>query len=159
MATTLSRPTIVFFAGAFAEPSCFDRIATQFQSSGFSTVYATVPSLNPSALSSVSCSKDASEARNNTLLPLIDEQHKDVIIFTHSYGGVVGGAAAAGLSKVTRISRNQKGGVIGLVYLVGNIVSEGETLLQAVGGAYPPFIKEGNVSCTISRFCSQGRCS
>jgi hypothetical protein len=69
-----------------------------------------------------------------------------LIIFTHSYGGVVGGAAAAGLSKVVRSSRNQEGGVTGLVYLVGNIVSEGETLLQAVGGAYPPFIKEENVS-------------
>jgi len=69
-----------------------------------------------------------------------------VIIFTHSYGGVVGGAAAAGLSKATRSSRNELGGVVGLVYLVGNIVLEGETLLQANGGAYPPFIKKGNPS-------------
>lgn len=62
---------------------------------------------------------------------------------------MVGGAAAAGLSKVARLSDNQEGGVIGLIYLVGNIVSEGESLLQAVGGAYPPFITEGNVSLIL----------
>ncbi|PQE20875.1 alpha beta hydrolase family domain-containing protein [Rutstroemia sp. NJR-2017a BBW] len=145
---TDSRPTIVFFAGAFAEPTCFDGIVPFFKKAGYPCVYAKVRSLNPdpSDLASISTANDASEARKNVLLPLIEEQHKDVIVFTHSYGGVVGGAAAAGLSKVARTSRNEAGGVVGLVYLVGNIVSEGESLLQAVGGAYPPFIKEGNPS-------------
>ncbi|TVY93981.1 hypothetical protein LAWI1_G000676 [Lachnellula willkommii] len=146
MATSSSNPTIVFFAGAFADPSCFDRIVPHFHKAGYPTVYASTPSLNPSDLSSASCANDVSETRRNVLLPLIEEQHKDVIVFTHSYGGIVGGAAAAGLSKVARASNNQEGGVIGLIYLVGNIVSEGESLLQAVGGAYPPFLKQGNPS-------------
>jgi pimeloyl-ACP methyl ester carboxylesterase len=144
--TTPTRPTIVFFAGAFADPSCFDLITPLLQKAGYPTVYARIPSLNPSNPASASSANDASETRKNFLLPLIEEQHKDVIVFTHSYGGVVGGAAAAGLSKVDRTSRNEAGGVVGLVYLVGNITSEGESLLQAVGGAYPPFIKEGNPS-------------
>ena len=143
---TSNRPTLVFFPGAFAEPSCFDRLVPHFQKAGYPSVYARIPSLNPSDPASISTNNDASETRKNVLLPLIEEQHKDVIIFTHSYGGVVGGAAAAGLSKASRASRNEAGGVVGLVYLVGNIVSEGETLLQAIGGAYSPFIKEGNVS-------------
>jgi hypothetical protein len=63
-------------------------------------------------------SKDAEEARTRYLLPLLEEG-KDVIVFVHSYGGVVGGAAAAGLSKSARSVEGKPGGVVGLLYLVG----------------------------------------
>ena len=144
-ASSPTKPTIVFFAGAFADPTCFDRVVPLFQSAGYETVYARVPSLNPSDAATVTCANDSNAARNNVLLPLIEEKHKDVVVFVHSYGGVVGAGAAAGLGKTTRAARNEAGGVIGLIYLVGNIVAEGETLMQAVGGAYPPFIKQGTV--------------
>jgi hypothetical protein len=144
MVTT--KPTIVFFAGAFADPSCFDRITPLFHKAGYPTAYAYVPSLNPTNAKTVTCSQDIEATRKSSLLPLIETEQKDVIIFTHSYGGVVGGGAAAGLSKQARAAEGKKGGVLGLVYLVGNIVCKDETLLQAVGGAYPPFIKEGKVS-------------
>jgi pimeloyl-ACP methyl ester carboxylesterase len=139
------RPTIVFFAGAFADPSCFDNLATLFKDHGYATAYAQVLSLNPSKPEEVTAARDAEHTRNEIILPLLEEG-KDVIIFTHSYGGIVGGAAAAGLSKSSRASQGKKGGVIGLLYLAGNIVHEGKTLLEAVGGAYPPFIKENTVS-------------
>ncbi|KAF2653858.1 prolyl aminopeptidase-like protein [Lophiostoma macrostomum CBS 122681] len=134
-------PTILFFAGAFADPSCFDAISKKFQEAGCPTVYAYVPSLDPSDPSSVTASKDAEEARTRYLLPLLDEG-KEVVVFVHSYGGVVGGAAAAGLSKSARSAEGKPGGVVGLLYLVGVMTKEGESLLQAVGGAYPPFIKQ-----------------
>lgn len=149
MATEPSRPTIVFFAGAFADPSCFDRMIPYLHKAGYPTIYASVPSLNPSDPSTASCANDVSETRKNVLLPLIEGQGKHVVVFTHSYGGIVGGAAAAGLSKGVREGRGEEGGVLGLVYLVGNIVGEGESLLEAVGGAYPPFIKVGNVSLGV----------
>ncbi|KAF2798693.1 prolyl aminopeptidase-like protein [Melanomma pulvis-pyrius CBS 109.77] len=140
-------PTIVFFAGAFADPSCFNRLAALFNDAGYPTVYATALSLNPSDPADITTAKDAQHAREKVLLPLVEDENKEVVVFTHSYGGVVGGAAAAGLSKSARKAEGKKGGgVIGLLYLVGNIVCEGETLLQAVGGAYPPFIKENNPS-------------
>ncbi|KAF2260579.1 hypothetical protein CC78DRAFT_589575 [Lojkania enalia] len=134
-----SLPTIVFFAGAFSDPSCFDALSGYLQKVGYPTTYAYVQFLNPSDPTSIETAKDAEDARNKFLIPLLDEG-QDVIIFVHSYGGVVGGQAAAGLSKSSR--EGQSRGVVGLVYLVGNIVCEGESLLQAVGGAYPPFIKE-----------------
>jgi pimeloyl-ACP methyl ester carboxylesterase len=142
----MTLPTIVFIPGAFAHPSCFDSIATLLQRSNYPTTYAPYPSLNPSDPSTASVSTDVSEVRKNFLLPLIEEQGKDVVVFAHSFGGVVAGGAAAGLCKTTRRKRNEEGGVIGLIYLVGGIVGEGERFLDVVGGAYPPFIKEGNVS-------------
>ncbi|KAF2873871.1 prolyl aminopeptidase-like protein [Massariosphaeria phaeospora] len=138
-------PTVVFFAGAFANPSCFDQLSARLEKAGYSTVYAHVPSLNPPDTTNITTSKDSEQAREGVILPLLDDG-KDVVIFVHSYGGVVGGAAAAGLSTVSRSAEGKKGGVLGLLYLVGNIVGEGETLLQAVGGAYPPFIKQDTPS-------------
>jgi pimeloyl-ACP methyl ester carboxylesterase len=140
-----ARPTIVFFAGAFADPSCFDALAALFKDEGYHTAYAQVLSLNPANPEEVTTAKDAEHTRKQVLLPLL-EDGEDVIVFTHSYGGVVGGAAAAGLSKSSRTAEGKKGGVIGLLYLAGNIVHEGKTLFEAVGGAYPPFIKENTVS-------------
>ncbi|KAL9619793.1 MAG: hypothetical protein Q9160_005629 [Pyrenula sp. 1 TL-2023] len=134
-------PTIVFFAGAFAEPSCFNILSEHFREQGYPTIYANIPSLNPADAAAASTSHDAEETRNKTLLPLL-EANKDVVVFVHSYGGVVGGAAAAGLSKQARAAEGKSGGVIGLVYLVASLVSEGESMLQSVGGAYPPFIKQ-----------------
>jgi pimeloyl-ACP methyl ester carboxylesterase len=138
------RPAIVFFAGAFADPCCFDALASLFGEEGYPTAYARVLSLNPSNPEEVTTARDAEHTREKVLLPLL-EDGKDVIVFTHSYGGIVGGAAAAGLSKSSRIAKGKKGGIIGLLYLAGNIVHEGKTLLEAVGGAYPPFIKENTV--------------
>lgn len=137
-------PTIVFFAGAFADPSCFNDLAALFEKAGYPTTYANVLSLSPSDHTDITTSKDAQNSRERVLLPLLNDS-KDIIVFAHSYGGVVGGAAAASLSRLTRLSEGKQGGIIGLLYLVGNIVCEGETLLQAVGGAYPPFIKENYV--------------
>ncbi|KAJ8063676.1 hypothetical protein OCU04_007541 [Sclerotinia nivalis] len=35
----------------------------------------------------------------NILFPLIEERHRDVTVFTHSYGRIVGDATAGGFSK------------------------------------------------------------
>lgn len=138
-------PTIVFFPGAFSHPSCYRLLVPHLQKAGYPIVNVSTPSLNPTQPSSASASNDAAQIRKEILLPLIDGQHKEIVIFVHSYGGVVGGAASHALGKLSRQARGESGGVIGLIYLVGNIVAEGQSLLQAVGGAYPPFIKQNFV--------------
>ncbi|KAI2637381.1 hypothetical protein GGS21DRAFT_489158 [Xylaria nigripes] len=65
----------------------------------------------------------------------------DVVIFAHSYEGIVASGAAKGLDKQTKISQGRATGVVGLIYVVGNIALKGESHSQAVGGSHPPFIK------------------
>ena len=143
----MEKPTIVFFPGAFADPSCFDILASQLNPHGFPIHYASIFSLNPSCPpSEATCERDVDIARKQHLLPLIEEKGKDVLLFVHSFGGIVGGAAAHGLSQAQRSQAKLPGGVIGLIYCVGNLTLEGESLSQAVGGAYPPFIKLNTVS-------------
>ena len=139
---------LVLVAGAFSEPkSAFNELLPHLQYGPFDTIkVAPVLSSNPPDPGSADCTKDAEAIRAEVLLPLIEEQSHDVILFTHSYGGLCGGAAAHGLSKSERLQKNQLGGVIGLFYLVGNLVHENSSLLEAVGGQFPPYIKEDTVS-------------
>jgi pimeloyl-ACP methyl ester carboxylesterase len=141
-------PTILLVPGGFALPSCYNRLLPHLHQSGYPTVVASIPSCNAADPSTVSCSNDAAYVREKFLVPLCDEGHS-VVIFVHSYGGIVGGAAALRLNKSLRVARGEIGGVIGLVYLVGNIVLENESLLQTIGGAWPPYIKNDTV-CVLS---------
>ena len=88
-------PTILFFAGAFADPKCFDTICEQFHKAGYPTAYAYVPSLDASDPASVTTAHDANFARSKYLLSLLEEG-KDVVVFVHSYGGIVGRRSGRG---------------------------------------------------------------
>lgn len=136
------KPEIVLVPGAFGTPAGFDKLAKHLHAAGFSTHGAAYPSCNPADPAAASSAKDISFVRDEVLLPLLDAG-RDLVVLVHSYGGVVGGGAAKGLDKASRAAAGQKGGVVGLIYVVGNITLEGESLLEAVGGAYPPFIKVG----------------
>lgn len=140
-----SKPEIVLVPGAFGTPAGFDKLAKHLHAAGFSTHGAAYPSCNPADPAVASSAKDIAYIRDEVLLPLLDAG-RDLVVLVHSYGGVVGGGAAKGLDRASRAAAGQKGGVIGLIYVVGNITLEGESLMEAVGGAYPPFIKVGKVS-------------
>ncbi|RYP13851.1 hypothetical protein DL767_010540 [Monosporascus sp. MG133] len=136
-------PVIVLVPGAFGTPAGFEKLVPHLEKAGFSTYPGAYPSCNPSDPAVATCRNDIASLRNNVLLPLLEQEQKDVVIIAHSYGGVVAGAAAKNLDKQTRTAQGQAGGsVIGLIYVAGNITLEDESLLDAVGGAYPPFIKE-----------------
>ncbi|PWY68989.1 alpha/beta-hydrolase [Aspergillus sclerotioniger CBS 115572] len=134
-------PVIVLVPGAFGTPDGFNKMQPYLTQAGYTTHPGSYPSCNPSDPSKASSPHDIAHLRDNILLPLLNEQGKDLVIIAHSYGGVVAGGAARGLAKQTREFQGHSTGIIGLIYVVGNITLEGESLLTAVGGAYPPFIK------------------
>ncbi|GCB17156.1 pyrethroid hydrolase [Aspergillus awamori] len=134
-------PIIVIVPGAFGTPQGFEKLLPHLTEAGYATHPGSYPSCNPSDPANVSSPQDIAHLRDNVLLPLLNEEGKDVVIIAHSYGGVVAGGAARGLAKGTRTTQGQSTGVIGLIYVVGNITLDGESLFNAVGGAYPPFIK------------------
>jgi hypothetical protein len=121
--------------GAFGTPAGYDKLLPHFEEAGLIAVPGPYPSCNPADPASATASEDIRSLRQNVLLPLI-EQGKDVAILARSYGGVVAGGAAKGLDKTTRQSQGHATGVLGLIYVAGNITLENESLLKAVGGAY-----------------------
>ncbi|KAK2616820.1 hypothetical protein QQS21_000197 [Conoideocrella luteorostrata] len=142
MSSSPHLPVIVLVPGAFGTPAGFDKLLPYLHKAGFTTHPGPYPSCNPSNPAAATCLRDINSLRDNVLLPLLDQKKQDVIVLAHSYGGVVAGSATKGLDKQTR-SANGHGdtGVVGLIYVAGNITLEGETLLEAVGGSYPPFIQ------------------
>ena len=140
-------PTILIIPGAFHRTSSFDTFLPHLQALGFTVIVAAYPSLNPSDPIGATLAADVASIRDEYLQPLIDNQDKEVLLLLHSYGGVVGGGAATGFSKSERLSQGKAGGIIGLVYITGNIVSEGESTIEALGGAYPRVLKINTV-CT-----------
>ncbi|KXX73310.1 Pyrethroid hydrolase [Madurella mycetomatis] len=141
-----SNPVLVLVPGAFGTPAGFDKLLPYLSEGGVTTHPGPYPSCNPSDPATATCAEDISWIRNNVLFPLLDQQQKDVVILAHSYGGVVGGAAAKGLDVQTRKAQGKTTAVVGLIYVTCIITLEGESLLEAVGGTYPPFIKEDKPS-------------
>lgn len=127
--------------GAFGTPEGYDKLLPYFEEVGLPTAPGSYPSCNPADPSSATDLNDINVLRENVLLPLIDQQGKSIVILAHSYGGVVAGGAAKGLDLPTLRSEGHTTGIVGLIYVAGNITLEDESLFEAVGGAYPPLIK------------------
>jgi pimeloyl-ACP methyl ester carboxylesterase len=145
MASSTSSPIVVIVPGAFGTPDGFHKVVPFLNQAGIETHPGPYPSCNPSDPAEATCANDIASLRNNVLFPLLDQQQRDIVILAHSYGGVVGGAAAKGLDIPTRKAQGKTTAVVGLIYVAGNITLENEPLLEAVGGAYPPFIKVDQV--------------
>ncbi|KAI0147319.1 Alpha/Beta hydrolase protein [Xylariaceae sp. FL1272] len=130
-------PAIVLVPGAFGTPAGFDKLRPYLD--GFQTFAGPYPSCESEDPMNATCIDDISSLRG--ILESLLEEGRDLVIVAHSYGGVVSGGATKGLDIVSRQAQGYNNGVIGVVYIAGNITLDGETLLEAVGGAYPPFIK------------------
>jgi hypothetical protein len=77
------------------------------------------------------------------LLPILDYEEHDVILFMHSYSSVPGSAAAKGLSKLERTAQGKKTGVVGQIYLSSILAKggDGSDIQSAFGGQFPPHIR------------------
>ncbi|KAJ8108898.1 hypothetical protein ONZ43_g6287 [Nemania bipapillata] len=133
-------PVILLVPGAFGTPEGFGPLLPYLSEADYVTHPGPYPSCNPVDPATTTCEKDIAFLRDNVLLPLL-EQQKDVVVLAHSYGGVVAGGAVKNLDKQTREAEGHATGVVGLIYIAGNITLENESLSQAVGGSHPPFIK------------------
>ena len=73
----------------------------------------------------------------------IKDEGKDVVIIMHTYGGVLGGAAAKRLSKFTRTHEGRRGDVVGLVHISGFVLPVGASVADGQGDQLPERV-EGN---------------
>lgn len=84
---------------------------------------------------------DDARCIRDELVKLVDEEHKDVIVVAHSYGGVVATQAVEQrFAKKIRENEGRKGGVVRLVYMCAFLLEVGQILPGAVGGSLPPFV-------------------
>ncbi|KAL8936961.1 MAG: hypothetical protein Q9211_003933 [Gyalolechia sp. 1 TL-2023] len=129
-------PTIVLVTGAFHLKSGMDLLSAQLEQSGYKTRTWGLVSVNRPDLS---VRDDIAALTNDLLRPLIVDEHRDIILYLHSYSGIPGSAAIATLSKSERSAKGQEGGILGLVYQSGFVPTEGDTLLGMIGGKHAPW--------------------
>lgn len=139
MAAPVHLPTIAIIPGAFHTPSHFSSLCAQLKKAGYDTASVQVPSVDPptaAAAAVATPSNDALFIREKLLLPLIEEEGKDVVLLMHSYGGIPGSGSAVGLSKKEREREREvrgekekkKGGLVGLVFVTAYVAREGQTV-------------------------------
>ncbi|MDI1486709.1 MAG: hypothetical protein OHK93_005969 [Ramalina farinacea] len=138
-----TNPTIVLVPGAWQPSSLYTPLITAFKNAGFPTFIVDLPSCEPQVDPQTTTVTIDADAIRQVVLPLIEQEGKDVVLLCHSYGGVPLGPAAAGLSKSTRGSN---GGVVGLVYMCAAVVHENASMLEAIGGEYFPYMIPNSVS-------------
>ncbi|MCJ1358656.1 MAG: hypothetical protein MMC33_008656 [Icmadophila ericetorum] len=131
-----TKPTFVIVPGAFHSASCYEPLFSALRSSGYETKTGTLKSV-------VDASKvlgdDIAFVKEELLLPLIEQEGKDVVVACHSYGGFPTSVAIAGLSKVERTAKGEKGGIIGLIYICAFVPREGLALFDMIGGKWAPW--------------------
>ena len=141
------KPTIVFVPGAWFRAAAYAKFLDALGAAGYPVVASDYPSINPTiAHPHVDCGTDTSHLRQTVLLPLVEQQHRDVVLIMHSYGGMPGAGAAHGLGSASRTHAGKHGGVLGLIMFSGFIVAGGNSCAGSMGGDIPPWVLKDNVS-------------
>lgn len=120
---TPQQTTFVLVTGAWHVPSCFDLIAKPLRDAGYKVVckkHASVGAEPP-----VTSFDPDVEILRKAVKEEAD-QGQDVVVFMHSYGGMVGTEACNGLDKASRESAGKKGGVVKLIYCAALMALEGK---------------------------------
>lgn len=120
----MSKPTLVFVHGAWHTPECWDSILGPLKSQGFKCIAAAMPSSNTEP-PTTSLKPDIEQIQE--ILRSETGSGSDVVLVTHSIGGVSGSSSIKGFTAKddSLVPANGKGRVIGLAMLTSWIVPTG----------------------------------
>ncbi|KAG0651321.1 hypothetical protein D0Z07_1839, partial [Hyphodiscus hymeniophilus] len=123
-----TKPTILIVPGSFSPPSMYQSILDDLKSAGYEAIAIYLPTVGDAQKASGISLADDAAGIQAVLIKLVDEEGKDVILVTHSYGGIAGGEGAKGFAKTEREARGRKGGIVRLLYVTALIARVGESL-------------------------------
>jgi len=132
MSDTNTKPTILIVPGSFSAVSLYDTLISALHALSYPAIVSDLPSasrLPPAPAASMA--DDA--AHFHGLAESLADEGRDIVILTHSYGGIPGTEAAKGLAKTDREAEGKKGGVIRLVYLTSIVPPVGGSQLSVMG--------------------------
>ncbi|KAF8139514.1 Alpha/Beta hydrolase protein [Mycena galopus ATCC 62051] len=130
---SIPKPTFVLVTGIAHTPAHTRFLAESLQAQGYPTEAISNPSVGRLA-GTASPSEDTVNLRK-ILGDLVNNQQKDVILFCHAYGGMVGSQSVNGLERSARAKVGRKGGILKVIFLSGVLPQEGESMLQIFGEA------------------------
>lgn len=143
------RPVVLLIHGAWHTPAHYYPLLHALTVAGFLTLCPQLPTCNNIVPPPYSLADDVGMVRE-VALDLADRGHP-IIALMHSYGGVVGTEALAGLGWHARRKyrpndseevEHPVGGVVALVYMASFLLPVGFSLATPFGGKLPPFMTE-----------------
>lgn len=125
----MSRKEIVVISGAWHLPLHFEPTAVKLEEAGYKVHCVQMPAVGNS-----NPPKDLSEdvaAAQALVLEAIGDGN-EVVVFAHSWGGLIASSALGPLAKKTREAEGKKGGVVRVGYIASFILPEGVPLMGAL---------------------------
>ncbi|KAL1864006.1 hypothetical protein Daus18300_007971 [Diaporthe australafricana] len=140
--TSTATTSFVMVPGAWHPASALDLVAKPLRAAGYAVRGVDLPSCGAEP------PLDGFGPDVDALGKVIAEEAdrgQDVVVFMHSYGGVVGTQACRGLGKRERGAAGKKGGVVRLVYCCAFLLGDGVSLMDMLGNQpLPWFILSDN---------------
>ncbi|KAL8820634.1 MAG: hypothetical protein Q9223_001178 [Gallowayella weberi] len=146
-----TKPVFVLVPGAAHTPSHYAYLQHLLLSEGYGVLSALLPTVGTGA--SITVEDDAEYVRSRMLLPVLDIENRNVVMISHSYGGMPASAAAHGLSKTERAAEGKTTSVLGQIFIAAILArgGDGKDVVAMFGGQLPPHIqideKENLVKC------------
>lgn len=117
-------------------PGDLDLVTSTFHEAGYETVSRRLPSVGASNPNLATQDNDARFIVENILDPLL-EAKEDIILVSHSYGGLPAAVAAHGVSKSDRSTAGLPGGIVGLINTATFLAPPNKSLADFVKGPVP----------------------
>ncbi len=123
----MSCPTILLVAGSFGLPELYDGVVRGAASKGIEVVVPRLPSVGlktgPREGELPTMYDDAALIARE--IGRLADSGKDVVVVSHSYGGVPATESVKGLTKDQRRQEGKKGGVVRLAYMTALVAAVG----------------------------------
>jgi len=115
--------------GAWHSAPAYSKLSNLLENAGYSTTTCDLPSVQNAPTSGFEPDVDA--VRDS--LESLCGQDRDVVLFVHSYAGIVGSEAVKGFAKIERRKEGKTGGVSQIIYCCAFVLPEKQSLLGAIG--------------------------
>jgi len=126
------KPDVVIVHGAFHPPDLYSALKTKLEELGHTVV---IPRLATLGESPGKTWKDDVAVIHEAVLPLFEQGH-EVIIASHSYGGIPAAQAIEGFDVGSRSKQGKQGGFRAAVLMAAFAVPAGTDLYEATGKQY-----------------------
>ncbi|KAH8762131.1 Alpha/beta hydrolase fold-1 [Diaporthe sp. PMI_573] len=131
-----SSTTFVLVPGAWHPVSALDPVAKQLSAAGYTVRGVDLPSCGAEPPLD-DFGPDVDKIRG--VIAEEADRGQDVVLFMHSYGGVVGTESCRGLGKKEMEAAGKKGGLVRLIYCAAFLLGEGVSLYDQLGGKPLPW--------------------
>jgi surfactin synthase thioesterase subunit len=132
----MANPALVIVPGSFAPTKMYDEFVESLKSHDIKTIVINTPSVGRKEGRPPATMSDDAQEISNVVSKLLDEGEQ-VVLMTHSYGGIPGTESLKTISRKARESEGKEGGVDKIVYLTSVVLQPGTSNFDAFGGNLP----------------------